>query len=90
MHWKNRYRSISVYKNALKESEENYRRIVETANEGIWVVDPGYNVTFANWKVTDILGYSQDELIGRNAADFFVPGRYPGSREQNAYANRGE
>jgi len=59
--------------NALKESEENYRRIVETANEGIWVVDPGYNVTFANWKVTDILGYSQDELIGRNAADFLFP-----------------
>ena len=43
----------------LRESEEKYRRIFETANEGIWGMDRNFITTFVNRKITDMLGYSE-------------------------------
>ncbi len=54
----------------LRESEEKYRNIVETANEGIWVVDAETRTTYVNKKMADILGYSQEEMIDRFVWDF--------------------
>ncbi len=48
----------------LQESEEKYRNIVETANEGIMITDPSAIVTFANSKMAEMLGYTIEELIG--------------------------
>jgi PAS domain S-box-containing protein len=55
---------------ALKESEEKYRNIVETANEGIFVFDSDIRVTYANNKMGEMLGYSPEEMIGRHGTDF--------------------
>jgi PAS domain S-box-containing protein len=57
---------------ALRESEERYRRIVETANEGIWVIDDQFKTTFVNRIMADMLGYSEDEMIGRIITDYMV------------------
>ncbi len=54
----------------LKESEEKYRNIVETANEGILRIDAEVRITYANKKITEMLGYSLEELIGRFLWDF--------------------
>ena len=54
----------------LRESEEKYRTMVETANEGIWKVDSDLNTTFVNEKMADMLGYTSREMIGRSALDF--------------------
>ena len=54
----------------LRESEEKYRNIVETANEGICVMDAETIVTYANQKMTDMLGYTLEEGIGRPIWDF--------------------
>ncbi len=51
----------------LKEIEENYRRIVETANEGIAVFNADLRMTFVNQKMADMLGYSIAELTGEDA-----------------------
>jgi PAS domain S-box-containing protein len=48
----------------LRESEEKYRNIIETANEGIMITDPSAIVTFANAKMAEMLGYSIEELVG--------------------------
>ena len=48
----------------LKESEEKYRNIIETANEGIMITDPSAIVIFANAKMAEMLGYSIEELAG--------------------------
>jgi PAS domain S-box-containing protein len=55
---------------ALKESEEKYRTIVETANEGIWIVDAERRTTFVNERMARMLGCTPDEMIGRSYHDF--------------------
>lgn len=49
---------------ALRASEEKYRRIVDTAGEGIWMIDAEDNTTFANQKMAEMLGYSAGEMLG--------------------------
>ncbi|MBI5231535.1 MAG: PAS domain S-box protein, partial [Coriobacteriales bacterium] len=56
----------------LREREEQYRRIVDTAYEGIWVLDAEAKATFVNARVTEMLGYESEDLIGRPLADFVV------------------
>lgn len=55
---------------SLKESEEKYRRIVETANEGIWMIDKECNTSFVNNRMAEMLGYSKEEMIGKSLFDF--------------------
>ncbi len=51
---------------ALRESEEKYRTILETIEEGYYEVDLAGNFTFFNDSICKILGYSKDELMGMN------------------------
>jgi PAS domain S-box-containing protein len=55
---------------ALRQSEIKYRQIVDTAREGIWVLDINTNTSFVNTRMAEMLGYSPDELIGRPMNDF--------------------
>ncbi|PWB50701.1 MAG: hypothetical protein C3F06_11575 [Candidatus Methanoperedenaceae archaeon] len=57
---------------ALKESREKYRQIVETANEGIWVIDQERMTTFVNSHILDMFGYTASEMIGRKLDEFVV------------------
>ncbi|HPS88987.1 MAG TPA: PAS domain S-box protein [Methanosarcina vacuolata] len=54
----------------LWESEEKYRGIVETANEGVWITDTEAVTTFVNQKMAEMLGYTTEEMIGKSAFDF--------------------
>ena len=54
----------------LSRSEQRYREIVETAQEGIWVIDSNLTTVFVNKKMCDILGYAPDEIIGKHNYDF--------------------
>jgi len=56
--------------NELKKSEENYSRIVNLANEGIWVLDAQGKTSFANARMADMLGYTAEEMQGRAVTDF--------------------
>ncbi|MGM0934929.1 MAG: PAS domain S-box protein [Bacteroidota bacterium] len=50
----------------LRESEKKYRQIVETAQEGIWLINEDNRTTFVNNKLCEILGYTRDEMIGKD------------------------
>lgn len=50
----------------LSESEKKYRQIVETAQEGIWVIDEDNKTTFVNKKLCEILGYTREEMMGKD------------------------
>jgi PAS domain S-box-containing protein len=55
---------------AVKESEEKYRNIVETAGEGIVIAKPTGQFTYVNKKWCEMLGYSPEEMLGKTAGDF--------------------
>ena len=59
---------------ALQKSEESYRRIVQTAVEGIWTLAPDGRLTFVNPRMSELLGYAADELLGRSCFEFIHPG----------------
>ena len=51
---------------ALEDSELQYRRLFETARDGILVVDAASGqITDANPFLLDMLGYTREELLGR-------------------------
>lgn len=49
---------------ALAASERRYRQIVETAEEGVWILDRDNRTTFANHKMAELLGCRPEELLG--------------------------
>lgn len=55
---------------ALRVSEDRYRRIVETAEEGVWMVDAQWKTTFANGRMERMLGCAPGQMLGRHIAEF--------------------
>ena len=58
----------------LKRSEEKYRTIVETATEGIWICDTDARTIFVNKRMAEMLGYSEEEMMGKTAYAFMDQG----------------
>ncbi|MBI9075855.1 MAG: PAS domain S-box protein [Desulfatibacillum sp.] len=54
--------SIIVATQALKQSEERYRLLVETMNDGLAIIDTQRKLTYANPKLLEKIGYSFEEL----------------------------
>lgn len=47
-----------------------HKLIIETANEGIWILDVDRRTVFVNEKMSSMLGYSQAHMLGRSIFDF--------------------
>jgi PAS domain S-box-containing protein len=57
---------------ALRGSEERYRRIMDSARDGILMFDASGIVTFANLRISTMLGFDEDEICGRELRSFVV------------------
>src|SRR3990172_1552300 len=58
---------------ALKESQEKYRRIVESASDIIYRTDERGYFTYANHAAVRIIGYPIKEILGRNYMELLRP-----------------
>ena len=58
---------------ALRESVNKYRMLVEQAADVISIIDPEGNYIEVNSKACELLGYTREELLRMNAADFIPP-----------------
>jgi PAS domain S-box-containing protein len=56
--------------NALRESEERYRSVVENSHAGILTVDGEYRFVYANDELCRILGRSCEAIIGHDFREF--------------------
>ncbi len=57
------------FEKALAESEQRYRRIVETTNEGVWTIDADARTDFVNTRMAELLGYTPAEMLGMHLFD---------------------
>ena len=55
---------------ALSESEEKSRNLIETDNEGILILKDESMITYVNEKMAEMLEYTQSEIIGKSLRDF--------------------
>lgn len=59
---------------ALMESEEKYRQIVEHSLDMITIIDAeSYNITFVSPINYEILGFTSEEVLGRTILEFIHP-----------------
>ena len=54
----------------LRDSEQRYRRLVDTASEGIWELDEQYVTTLVNRRMAEMLGYEPKEMVGKKLDEF--------------------
>jgi PAS domain S-box-containing protein len=51
--------------------------VLETTPEGIWLIDAQARTTFVNRRLADLLGYTQEEMIGKDVFTFMDRARWP-------------
>lgn len=47
-----------------------YQKIIDSSEEGIWLIDVKGNTLFANKKIGEILGYEPEEMLGKTMYEF--------------------
>jgi PAS domain S-box-containing protein len=84
---------IALYKHRveaqLRESEERFRRIVETAYEGIWIIDEDNKTTFLNDKMAGLLGYAPAQVLEQSLFAFVDEAWLPCAKEKLARHRQG-
>jgi PAS domain S-box-containing protein len=74
----------------LKQSEERYRLLVETMNEGLAQANQDYVFTYVNDRFCEMLGYSRDELIEHHLIEFIHDDYRELMQDQMARRRKGE
>jgi PAS domain S-box-containing protein len=60
----------------LKASEQKYRDLVNTLNEGIGIMNADGIITFTNPKLAKMLGYKVEEIIGQSIFKFMSRNKF--------------
>ncbi len=75
---------------SLRESEARFRRIVETAAEGVWEMDADRRTVYVNGRMAQMLKTTPDGMIGRRVTEFMFPEDLPAHEERMERRRRGE
>ncbi len=59
--------------------DDLFRKIVDTALEGVWVVDKDNRTTYVNARMGQMLGYGEGEMLGASILGFWKPEDRPAS-----------
>lgn len=61
---------------ALRESEETFRAVVESANDAVICIEPPGIIYLWNRKAEEMFGYKASEALGKDLHDLVVPEKY--------------
>ncbi len=73
----------------LRDSEARYRRIVDTAEEGVCETDREWRIGYVNARLAEMVGYPAVELLGQPIAALVAEGDRPRFAEQVRRYERG-
>jgi len=73
----------------LAQSENQFRSLVETLNEGFGIVDAEGRFTYVNGKLLEMLGYARSEVVGKKVSDFMDERNRRAHKKQLAMRQRG-
>lgn len=57
----------------LRQSEERYRTILESIEDGYYEADLDGSFTFMNDQLSQVIGYPREELLGKNYREYTTP-----------------
>ena len=76
---------------SLRRSEAHFRTVVENLGEGLLVTDTNDVVLDMNSRITELTGYTKDEMLGRSAYELLLPPeRWSSMFEENRKRIEGE
>ena len=64
---------LEIREKKLRESEEEYRNLVQSSNSIILKFDLNFNIIFTNKYAEDFFGFTNEELIGKSALETIIP-----------------
>ncbi|HWQ68400.1 MAG TPA: GAF domain-containing protein [Patescibacteria group bacterium] len=67
------FEQAHTHAQAAKASEEKYRLLAERVHDVIYALDAEGQFTYVNARVTEILGYAPEELLGHPYTDILTP-----------------
>ena len=68
----------------LRSSEARFRSVVESMGEGLLITDADDVITYANPRMMELTGYTEEEMLGRPAYELLLPPeRWPDMVERN-------
>ena len=81
--------SLRALVNDLTDSEARYRRLLDTANEGIIEVSSQDRITYLNARMAAMLGYGPDALLDRTVYELVFPEEAASTRARRAQRREG-
>lgn len=75
---------------ALRQSEEKYRQIVETAREGIWMIARDGRTIYANAQMAAMLGYTAEDISERSPTECVGLADIPEAKHLGENSRRGD
>ncbi len=58
---------------ALRETRERYQNLVEKIHDLVWEIDKDVSFTYISPKLSDLLGYEPEEVLGKTPFDLMPP-----------------
>jgi PAS domain S-box-containing protein len=86
-------RDISIQtaiENEIKKSEQYYRLLIQTTNEGFWRINEKHKTIDVNDSLCQMLGYEREEMLGKTPFDFVDKDNVKIFKNQLSYSGQGD
>lgn len=83
---------LAAAREDLRESEEKFRKIADSAHEAIIMLNNNGNISYWNEAAEKIFGYSKNEVQNKNLCTLLIPERYRKDHQEGftRFKERGE